>query len=113
MERLMAGRRTRELFFGGFILLMLSLQLVGPLLNRYGDSAEPLLVRALAVPFVLSGIASGKGVGAAAGGNYGGFRACRRSDCLLPGVFWRAVMDALCCAVSRGRVERNSSGRKN
>jgi len=43
MERLMAGRRTRELFFAGFILLMLSLQLLGPFLNRYGDSPNPCL----------------------------------------------------------------------
>src|SRR5258707_2785922 len=47
MERLMAGRRTRELFFGGFILLMLSLQLVGPLLNPFGEFPGPVLRRAL------------------------------------------------------------------
>jgi hypothetical protein len=34
LERLLARRRSRELFFAGFILLMLGLQLLGPLVNQ-------------------------------------------------------------------------------
>jgi ABC-2 type transport system permease protein len=70
MERLLAGRRTRELFFAGFILLMLSLQLLGPLLNRYGDSAQPWLVRALPYLSYFPASLVGKGVGAASAGNF-------------------------------------------
>jgi ABC-2 type transport system permease protein len=70
MERLLAGRRSRELFFGGFILLMLSLQLLGPLLNRYEDSAQPWLVRALPYLSYFPPSLVGKGVGAASGGNF-------------------------------------------
>jgi hypothetical protein len=44
-ERLLAFRRTRELFFALFILFMVSLQLVGPFLNRYGDVIAPWVVR--------------------------------------------------------------------
>ena len=44
-ERLLAHRRTRELFFALFILLMVCLQLVGPFLNRYGDVIAPWAVR--------------------------------------------------------------------
>jgi hypothetical protein len=73
MERLLAGRRTRELFFAGFILLMVSLQLVGPLLNRYGNSAEPWLVRALPYLSYFPASLVGKGLGAAAIGNYRAF----------------------------------------
>jgi ABC-2 type transport system permease protein len=73
MERLLAGRRTRELFFAGFILLMVSLQLLGPLLNRYGNSAEPWLVRVLPYFSYFPASLVGKGVGAAAAGNYGVF----------------------------------------
>ena len=73
MERLLAGRRTRELFFAGFILLMVSLQLLGPMLNRYGNSAEPWLVRALPYFSYFPASLVGKGVGAAAAGNYGAF----------------------------------------
>jgi len=73
MERLLARRRTRELFFAGFILLMVSLQLLGPLLNRYGNSAEPWLVRALPYFAYFPASLAGKGVGAASAGNYGAF----------------------------------------
>jgi len=44
-ERLLAHRRTRELFFALFILLMICLQLVGPFLNRYGDAIAPWAIR--------------------------------------------------------------------
>jgi hypothetical protein len=44
-ERLLAYRRTRELFFALFILFMVCLQLVGPFLNRYGDVIAPWAVR--------------------------------------------------------------------
>ncbi len=73
MERLLARRRSRELFFAGFILLMVSLQFLGPLLNRYGNSAEPWLVRALPYFAYFPASLAGKGVGAAAAGNYGEF----------------------------------------
>jgi ABC-2 type transport system permease protein len=45
LERLLARRRTRELFFALFILLMISMQLTGPLLNRYGNTAVPWVIR--------------------------------------------------------------------
>jgi ABC-2 type transport system permease protein len=70
MERLLARRRTRELFFAAFIFLMLALQLIGPLLNRYENSAEPWLVRALPYLAYFPASLAGKGVGAAAAGNY-------------------------------------------
>ena len=37
VERWLAQRRTREIFAVLFFLAMISLQLVGPMLNRYGD----------------------------------------------------------------------------
>jgi hypothetical protein len=73
MERLLAGRRTRELFFAGIILLMVSLQLLGPMLNRYGDSAEPWLVRAFPYFSYFPPSMIGKGMGAVASGSYGTF----------------------------------------
>jgi hypothetical protein len=72
MERLLARRRTRELFFAGFILLMVSLQLLGPMLNRYGNSAEPWLVRVLPYLVYFPASLAGSGVGAASAGNYRG-----------------------------------------
>jgi ABC-2 type transport system permease protein len=70
IERLLARRRTRELFFAGFILLMVSLQFLAPLLGRYANSAGPWISRAL--PYLAYFPASfvGKGAGAASAGNY-------------------------------------------
>src|SRR5712664_1927319 len=47
LERLLARRRTRELFLGLFILSMISLNFLTPLLQRYGASAQPVLLRLL------------------------------------------------------------------
>jgi ABC-2 type transport system permease protein len=73
MERLLAARRGRELFFAGFILLMVSLQLLGPLLNRYGHFAESWMVRALPYLSYFPASLMGKGIEAAAAGHYSTF----------------------------------------
>ena len=73
MERVLARRSARELFFAGFILVMVALQLAGPLLNRYGNSAEPWLVRALPYFAYFPASLAGKSVGAAAAGKYSEF----------------------------------------
>jgi ABC-2 type transport system permease protein len=51
LERLLARRRTRELFFGLFILSMVSLNFISPLMQRYGASARPVFLRLL--PYVV------------------------------------------------------------
>lgn len=50
LERLLSRRRTRELFFALFILSMVSLNLINPILNRYGASLRPLALRF--IPYV-------------------------------------------------------------
>jgi hypothetical protein len=47
LERLLAKRRSREIFFAIFIVLMVSVQFVGPMLGRYGATAAPWVVRVL------------------------------------------------------------------
>jgi ABC-2 type transport system permease protein len=47
LERLLSRRRTRELFIGLFVLSMVSLNFLTPLLNRYGATARPMLMRLL------------------------------------------------------------------
>ena len=47
LERLLARRRTRELFVGLFVLSMISLNFIGPLMSRYGAWARPLFQRLL------------------------------------------------------------------
>lgn len=70
LERLLARRRSRELFFAGFILLMVSLQLLGPLMSRFGSSVGPWLMRALPYLAYFPGSLAGEGLGAASAGNY-------------------------------------------
>jgi ABC-2 type transport system permease protein len=45
LERLLARRRTRELFVGIFVLSMISLNFVTPLMQRYGASMRPVFLR--------------------------------------------------------------------
>src|SRR5581483_1546850 len=40
LERLLARRRTRQIFLGLFVLAMISLQFVGPLLDRHGEAVR-------------------------------------------------------------------------
>src|SRR5256885_11730868 len=47
LERMLARRRTRELFFGLFILSMISLNFVSPLMQRYSASTRPVLLHLL------------------------------------------------------------------
>jgi hypothetical protein len=64
LERLLAHRRTRELFFALFLLSMLSLQFISPLQSRYATYAMPhfaAVVKYLAPfpPSLAAGVASG------------------------------------------------------
>ena len=47
LERLLARRRTREIFLGLFVLSMVSLNFLSPLMQRYGASARPVFFRLL------------------------------------------------------------------
>lgn len=43
VERWLAQRRTREIFALFFFLVMIGFQLIGPLMNRYGEASSPAL----------------------------------------------------------------------
>ncbi len=45
IERWLAQRRTREIFGVLFFLLIIGFQLIGPLINRYGDHSRPEVMR--------------------------------------------------------------------
>src|SRR5713101_9191646 len=47
LERLLARRRTRELFLGLFVLSMISLNFLSPLMQRYGSWVCPAFLRLL------------------------------------------------------------------
>jgi ABC-2 type transport system permease protein len=56
IERFLAQRRTREIMGVLFVLLMLSLQLIGPLTGHYGKQARPHIQRILAVVAPVQGV---------------------------------------------------------
>src|SRR2546430_12660378 len=70
-ERLLARRRTRELFLALFILFIVCLQLVGPFLNRYGDVFAPWAVRLSPYLLFTPPALPGTAIGAVIEGNIG------------------------------------------
>lgn len=50
LERILARRRTREMFFALFILFAVSVQFINPLVQRYGRTAQPWVRQV--VPFL-------------------------------------------------------------
>ena len=73
IERLLARRSTREFFFAGFILLMVSLQFLAPLMNRYSNSVGPLVSRFLRYTAYFPASLAGRGVGGASDGSFAEF----------------------------------------
>jgi ABC-2 type transport system permease protein len=72
LERLLSRRRTRELFFALFILSMVSLNLINPVVNRYGALLRPLAER-LSVYFSwFPPSLAGRAIAAAAHAHFGG-----------------------------------------
>jgi ABC-2 type transport system permease protein len=72
LEKILAKRRSREVFLGLFILSMVSLNFLSPLLQRYGQSARPRILEIWPYIFWLPGSLAGSAVGAAATQNQRG-----------------------------------------
>jgi len=66
LERILARRRTREIFFALFILLVVSVQLISPLLQRYGRTAQPWVRQVLPYLAVFPPSLAGRAVAGAA-----------------------------------------------
>jgi hypothetical protein len=69
LERILARRRTREIFFAIFILLAVSVQFLNPLLQRYGRSAQPWVWHVLPYLSVFPPSLAGKAIAGAAQGH--------------------------------------------
>ena len=72
LERLLSRRRTRELFFALFILSMVSLNLVEPILRRYGAILRPLAQQIVPYFSWLPPSLAGKAIASAAQAHIGG-----------------------------------------
>ena len=66
LERLLARRRARELFFALFILSMISLQFIGPVVNKYGVTVSLRISRFLPFFALLPPSLAGRAIAGAA-----------------------------------------------
>jgi ABC-2 type transport system permease protein len=66
LERLLSRRRTRELFFGLFILALVSLNLIEPTMRHYGGLLRPLAQRIIPYFAWLPPALAGRAIAAAA-----------------------------------------------
>ncbi len=73
LEKLLAKRRTRELFLGVFVLCMVSLNFLNPALQKWGRGARPRFFQLIPYVSWLPGSLAGSAVGAAVGSNLRGF----------------------------------------
>ena len=73
LEKILAKRRTRELFLGLFILSMVSLNFLNPLLQRMGRGARPKFLEILPYLAWLPGSLAGNSLKAAVIGNLRGY----------------------------------------
>ena len=65
LERVLARRRSREIFFALFILFAVSVQFLNPLLQRYGRSAQPWVKQLLPYLSVFPSSLAGKAIAGA------------------------------------------------
>jgi len=69
LEKILAKRKTRELFIGLFVLSMVSLNFLNPVLQRYGRAASPKILEYLPYLAWLPGSLAGSAVAGAAHGD--------------------------------------------
>jgi ABC-2 type transport system permease protein len=62
LEKILAKRKTRELFIGLFVLSMVSLNFLNPVLQRYGNAARPKILEYLPYLAWLPGSLAGSAV---------------------------------------------------
>ena len=72
LEKVLAKRRTRELFMGVFVLSMVSLNFLNPALQKWGRGARPRIMEYVPYFSWLPGSLAGNAVNAAAGADYHG-----------------------------------------
>jgi ABC-2 type transport system permease protein len=72
LEKILAKRRTRELFFGLFILSMVSLNFLSPAMRTFGSSAKPWFFEIIPYLWWMPGSLAGNAVAGAAHGDLQG-----------------------------------------
>ena len=93
LEKILAKRRTRELFFGLFILSMVSLNFISPIMRKYGSSAKPRFVEIIGYLWWTPGSLAGNTVAGAVHGDFRvfllGFAGLLVWIAITSGLLWR------------------------
>lgn len=87
LERLLARRRTRELFFGLFILLSVCIQFIRPLMTHYPGGRSSSILRFLPYLSPFPPSLAGHAMLAAGGGQVGAFFTCVGGLLVYIGIF--------------------------
>lgn len=66
VEKILARRRSREFFFGLFLLLIVGVQFIGPAMGKYGKSVKPLIPQVLRYLEIFPGSLAGRAISASA-----------------------------------------------
>ena len=106
LEKLLAKRRARELFFGIFVLCMVSLNFLNPVFQRWGNGMKPKFIEWIPYLSWLPGSLAGNTIGSAVD-----FRSPRICDrlCGSSGMGrgdQHLVMAKVCRAICRRRDQR-------
>ncbi len=75
LEKLLAKRRARELFFGIFVLCMVSLNFLNPVFQRWGNGMKPKFMEWIPYLSCLPGSLAGNTIGSAVDSDLRGFAA--------------------------------------
>ena len=73
LEKLLAKRRARELFFGIFVLCMVSLNFLNPVFQRWGNGMKPKFIEWIPYLSWLPGSLAGNTIGSAVASDLRGF----------------------------------------
>ena len=107
LEKILAKRKTRELFIGLFVLSMVSLNFLNPMMQRYGNAARPKILEYLPYLAWLPGSLAGSAVAGSVRGDL--------SAILLgsAGLFvWLGVTSGFLVATIRGTIPRRRDQRE-
>jgi len=95
LEKILARRRSRELFFGLFVLLIVGVQFIGPAIEKYGKSAKPLFAQAIRYLAVFPGSLAGRAIAAGASHHWETVLTCLAGlaayALIFGGLLWRRL----------------------
>jgi len=111
LEKILAKRKTRELFIGLFVLSLVSLNFLNPVLQRYGNAAQPKILEYLPYLAWLPGSLAGSAVAGSVRGDPRAILMGAGGVVCVAGCDERFIVEAICGAIPRRRSRRERGAR--